>query len=200
MSNRIAVCSAASPKAPLPTRPQPHETGGRQPQPEPARPHPQRRLRSLPRLSAGLAEEIERQEREDDARGYEPEDLFTVWRAQAAGAPGRYSRPADAELRERLQALAAEHHPLVVRVAARALRIEDVALAQDIAQDVWLTAWQYLLGGHRIEAPRGYLATLARRRVRAHYAQARTRYEEAVDYADTTRAAVRLAERIGAAA
>ncbi|MFF4771081.1 hypothetical protein ACFY1V_31690 [Streptomyces sp. NPDC001255] len=95
MTNRIATPSAASPKTPLPSRPQPHETGGRQPQPEPARPHPQRRLRSLPRLSAGLAEEIERQTREDDERGYEPEDLVTVWRAQTAGAPGRYSRPAD---------------------------------------------------------------------------------------------------------
>ncbi|WP_052862574.1 hypothetical protein [Streptomyces sp. Tu6071] len=44
MPNATLPRSPRVQRDPLPTRPQPHETGGRQPQPptEPARPHPQR--------------------------------------------------------------------------------------------------------------------------------------------------------------
>ncbi|MEU3282114.1 RNA polymerase sigma factor [Streptomyces antibioticus] len=115
------------------------------------------------------------------------------------GVAGRFSRPEDAPLRGVLAGWAAEYHGLVVAVAARALREQDQSLAEDIAQDVWLVAWQHLLSGQAVEKPRAFLAGKARRRVVDHYRLARVRREEGTDYSDSA-AVARLASWIGAAA
>ncbi|WP_432091493.1 hypothetical protein [Streptomyces sp. NRRL F-5630] len=62
MTNAILTRSGQSPRPPLPVRPQPHETGGRQPQPptEPARPHPQH-------TTAGFADRMLAEARRADA-------------------------------------------------------------------------------------------------------------------------------------
>jgi DNA-directed RNA polymerase specialized sigma24 family protein len=88
---------------------------------------------------------------------------------------------------------------MVTRVAARALRPHDCGLADDIAQDVWLDTWQYLLRGNHLCSPAGFLAMRARRRAVDHYRLARVRREEAVDYTDKS-ALAHLARLIGAAA
>ncbi|MFH9426405.1 hypothetical protein [Streptomyces sp. NPDC017529] len=80
-----------------------------------------------------------------------------------------------------LAELYANEHQRVLRVVARTLRIEDrAAYAEDLAQDVWLMAWQFLLRGNQITSP-GLLSVMARRRVYAHYRSARIRRESAVD-------------------
>lgn len=119
--------------------------------------------------------------------------------SQAPEPVGRFSRPEDESLRRMLAGWVSEYHGLVVAVAVRALREQDRALAEDIAQDVWLTVWQHLLGGHVVEHPRGLLVVMARRRVYAHYALARVRREESVDWSDEA-AVERLASWVGAAA
>lgn len=110
---------------------------------------------------------------------------------------GRWSRPGDDELRVVLGEWAARWQSMVVRVVARSLRDGDRHLAEDLAQDVWVTAWQHLLGGGRVERPAGWLATVARRQVRAHYRSARARREVATDFEDAVTVA-RLAAWIGA--
>jgi hypothetical protein len=112
---------------------------------------------------------------------------------------GRFSRPEDAGLRELLAQWAAEYHRMVVAVAARTLRAEDRALAEDVAQDVWLAVWQHLLSGQHVGNPAGFLAVAARRRVYAHYASARARREQCTDYSDAA-AVARLASWLEAAA
>jgi RNA polymerase sigma factor (sigma-70 family) len=95
-------------------------------------------------ISAGLAEEIERQEREDNARGPEPENL-------GRRATRSYTAPARVDLRtaddrplttaqtERVRLLAAEHGDHLVRYIAKRLGGAAYwAEAQDIAQDVWV--------------------------------------------------------------
>ncbi|MFF7366038.1 sigma-70 family RNA polymerase sigma factor [Streptomyces sp. NPDC008125] len=144
------------------------------------------------RLRAGLAEEIERQEREDNARGPEPE---AVPRGHASAV-----RPADAELRELLAGWVAEYGVMVGRVVARSVRREDLHLVDDLTQDVWVEAWQYLLRGNHVQRPAGLLAVMARSRVCGHYRSARTRREVATDFQDYERAVDRLASWIGAAA
>jgi DNA-directed RNA polymerase specialized sigma24 family protein len=81
-----------------------------------------------------------------------------------------------------LTELYANQHSRVLGIVARTLRQEDrAAYAEDLAQDVWLMVWQYLLRGNEIIRPAGLLATFARRRVYAHYRSARVRREMAVD-------------------
>lgn len=109
------------------------------------------------------------------------------------------ARPGDTTARELLDALYREHAPMVLAVAARALRPGDRVLADDIAQDVWLDTWQHLLRGNDLRSPAGFLAMRARRRVVDHYRLARVRREESVDFADTA-ALARLACLIGASA
>ena len=76
----------------------------------------------------------------------------------------------------------ANQHVRVLGIVARTLRPEDrAAYAEDLAQDVWLMVWQYLLRGNEILRPPGLLAVFARRRVYAHYKSARIRREMAVD-------------------
>lgn len=113
--------------------------------------------------------------------------------------PACVARPGDAVAREFLEALYREHAPMVLAVAARALRPGDRGLADDIAQDAWLDTWQHLLRGNTLRSPAGFLAMRARRRAVDHYRLARVRREEAVDYADDTVLA-RLARLIGASA
>lgn len=82
---------------------------------------------------------------------------------------------------------------MVRRIAVTELRHEDAALAEDIAQEVWLQLWVYVVGGAQVERPASLLATITRRTVGMHYRRVaasmrpRTR---AVDYTD------RLIERI----
>ncbi|MGW3304699.1 RNA polymerase sigma factor [Streptomyces rubiginosohelvolus] len=140
-------------------------------------------------LRAGLREEIEREERRDDAKGPEAEPF-------ASGV----SRPADAVLRVQLDGWFREYAPMVRRVVARAVRREDVDLVDDLAQDVWVEAWQYLLRGNDVQRPAGLLAVMARSRVSAHYRSARVRREQAVDFQDYELAVDRLVSWIGAAA
>ncbi|MGF0168757.1 RNA polymerase sigma factor [Streptomyces koyangensis] len=94
--------------------------------------------------------------------------------------------------------LAAEHDQLVHRVARRALRQHDQHLADDIAQDVWLTVWRLVLDGGEINRPTGLLATITRRRVIDHYRLARVRREVSMDPQEY--ALDRLTALIGAAA
>ncbi|MFG3399161.1 sigma factor [Streptomyces parvus] len=143
-----------------------------------------------PGLRATLAEEIERQEREDTARGPEAEQTAAVG----------VSRPADAVLRVQLDGWFREYAPMVRRVVARAVRREDAGLVDDLAQDVWVEAWQYLLRGNDVVRPAGLLAVMARSRVSAHYRSARVRRETLTDFQVTELAVDRLVSWIGAAA
>ncbi|MFJ4633049.1 RNA polymerase sigma factor [Streptomyces sp. NPDC088847] len=105
----------------------------------------------------------------------------------------------DTVVREQLDTLYRQYAPMVVRTAVRALRPVDRDLADDIAQDAWLTTWQCLLRGEELRSPAGFLAMRARRSAVDHYRLARVRREEAVDYTDNL-AVARLAHLIGAAA
>ncbi|WP_329039916.1 hypothetical protein OIE71_34770 (plasmid) [Streptomyces sp. NBC_01725] len=110
-------------------------------------------------LRASLIEEIERQEREDNEKGPEREPEARVRMVSAA-------RPDDARV---LDGWFREYGPMVRRVVARSVRIEDADLADDLAQDVWVDAWQHLLRGNEVLKPHGMLAAMARNRARRHY-------------------------------
>ncbi|WP_190175525.1 sigma factor-like helix-turn-helix DNA-binding protein [Streptomyces nitrosporeus] len=73
------------------------------------------------RVSAGLLEEVERQEREDDARGPEPE--------------GR-RRGLSAGEREQVGRLAGLHQRRLVHYLF--VRVDDWQLAEDLVQDMWV--------------------------------------------------------------
>lgn len=143
-------------------------------------------------LGATLAEEIERQERDDDAIGPEPEQRVRRFGAAA--------RPADAELRVLLDGWFREYAPMVRRVVGRQVRLEDADLIEDLAQDVWVEAWQYLLRGNEVVRPAGLLARMARSRVSAHYRSARVRRETLTDFQENDRAVDRLVSWLGASA
>ncbi|MGW6310198.1 RNA polymerase sigma factor [Streptomyces niveus] len=149
-------------------------------------------------VRAGLVEEIERQEREDDARGPEAEPEGSV-RPIRRGSLA--ARPADDVARELLDGWVREYGPMVRRVVARnVFRHDDEHLVDDLVQDVWLEAWQYLLRGNEVRKPNGLLALMARTRVCRYYQSARVRREQAVDFQDYELAVDRLASWIGAAA
>ncbi|MEU0705389.1 sigma-70 family RNA polymerase sigma factor [Streptomyces bacillaris] len=150
--------------------------------------------RQARRLRASLGEEIEDLEREDNACGPEAEPVAAAVRV--AGV----SRPADAALRVLLDSWFREYAPMVRRVVARAVRREDVDLVDDLAQDVWVEAWQYLLRGNTVTRPAGLLAVMARSRVCGHYRLARVRRETLTDFQVTELAVDRLVSWIGAAA
>jgi DNA-directed RNA polymerase specialized sigma24 family protein len=95
-----------------------------------------------------------------------------------------------------LTAVYANQHQRVLGIVARTLRVEDRADADDLAQDVWLMAWQYVLRGNEVASWPGLLAVFARRRVYAHYRSARVRREQAADPQDT--ALDRLCAELGA--
>jgi DNA-directed RNA polymerase specialized sigma24 family protein len=81
-----------------------------------------------------------------------------------------------------LTAIYANQHSRVLGIVASRLRDEDrAAYADDLAQDVWLMVWQYLLRGNEVTSWPGLLAVFARRRVYAHYRSARVRRESATD-------------------
>ncbi|WP_326683043.1 RNA polymerase sigma factor [Streptomyces sp. NBC_01237] len=143
-------------------------------------------------LRADLKEKAERWEREDTARGPEPEP--------EAGRQSSAARPADGPARELLGEWFALHAPMVLRVVGRAVRREDAHLVEDLAQDVWVEAWQYLLRGNEVARPVGLLAVMARSRVSAHYRSARVRRESATDFQVTELAVDRLVSWIGAVA
>jgi Sigma-70 region 2 len=135
-----AVSPQAGEMPVLPRRPVPHETGGRRPQPQEGRPHP-----------------------------------------QLAGQPTAARRVEDAEARALLADWFGEYAPMVQGVVARTVHHGDLDLVEDLAQDVWVEAWQYLLRGNTVARPAGLLAQKARRRVRAHYRSARVRRERVTD-------------------
>lgn len=112
---------------------------------------------------------------------------------------GGSTRHDDTAVRELFDSLYREYAPMVTRVAARALRPSDRGLADDIAQETWLAAWQHLLRGDTFHSPAGFLAMAARRRTVDHYRLARVRREQSTDYTDDIVLA-RLARLIGAAA
>lgn len=82
-------------------------------------------------VSAGLAEEIERQEREDDARGYEPEPEPE---GRVRGDDRR--RGLSAVQAERVGRLASLHHRRLVHYLF--VRVDDWQLAEDLVQEMWL--------------------------------------------------------------
>jgi DNA-directed RNA polymerase specialized sigma24 family protein len=102
----------------------------------------------------------------------------------------------DTAVRQLLDGLYREYAPMVVRVAARALRHADRDLADDIAQEVWLATWLLLLHGDVLRSPAGFLAMRARRTAVDHYRLARVRWEQVTDYTDD----LALARLIGDAA
>ncbi|WP_171907021.1 hypothetical protein [Streptomyces niveus] len=77
-------------------------------------------------VRAGLAEEIERQEREDNDAGpeAEPENTVRSWGRSAA-------RPEDDAARVLLDGWVREYGPMVRRVVARHVRAGDVDLVND---------------------------------------------------------------------
>ncbi|MEU5157763.1 MULTISPECIES: sigma factor [Actinomycetes] len=109
------------------------------------------------------------------------------------------SRVEDAAQRELLAGWFAEYAPMVERVVARSVRREDAGDVEDLAQDVWVAVWQYLLRGNAVARPAGLLARMARCRVAHHYRSARMRRERATDFQSEV-AVDRLAAWIGAAA
>lgn len=113
---------------------------------------------------------------------------------------GGAARPEDAEARVLLAGWFGEFAPMVRGAVARAVRPGDADVVEDLAQDVWVEAWQYLLRGNTVARPAGLLARMARHRVAGHYASARVRRELLCDYQDEASAVVRLASWIGAAA
>ncbi|MEV4046697.1 hypothetical protein [Streptomyces sp. NPDC049744] len=113
---------------------------------------------------------------------------------------GGASRPEDAEARRLLADWFAQYGPMVERVVARTVRLGDRDLVEDLAQDVRVQVWQYLLRGNLVARPAGLLALKARRRVYAHYASAWVRRELLTDFQDDSAAVSRLALWIGAAA
>lgn len=104
----------------------------------------------------------------------------------------------DAQLSALLTTLYTAHSAQVLDVVTRALRAEDVHQAEDIAQDVWLCAWQYLLRGNTIERPAGLLITMARHRVTDHYRLARVRRERPTDTTAATFDATQYRELVAA--
>jgi DNA-directed RNA polymerase specialized sigma24 family protein len=105
----------------------------------------------------------------------------------------------DTAVRQLLDGLYREYAPMVVQIAARALRPADRDLADDIAQEVWLATWLLLLRGDALRSPAGFLAMRARRTAVDHYRLARVRREQATDYTDDL-ALAHLARLIGDAA
>lgn len=63
---------------------------------------------------------------------------------------------------------------LVLDVVTRTLRPEDAQQAEDIAQDVWLAAWEHLLRGGTIEDPLRPLFIFIRSSVNTFYGVAGT--------------------------
>lgn len=102
----------------------------------------------------------------------------------------RIQPPDQQQQRQAVAALFAAHSGRVRQVVAAGLRPADQHQADDLAQDVWLTFWQYVLRGNDIARPAGLLTAMARHRVTDHYRSARVRREVATD--PTTQAAVGL--------
>jgi DNA-directed RNA polymerase specialized sigma24 family protein len=96
-------------------------------------------------------------------------------------------RPSDQERRD-VTALYLDQQDRVRYLVARALRPADQQLAEDLAQDVWVTYWQYILRGNTVDTPAALLATMARRRVCDHYRSARVRREGITDFSDDVQA------------
>ncbi|MCX4581347.1 hypothetical protein OHB41_51305 [Streptomyces sp. NBC_01571] len=109
-------------------------------------------------------------------------------------------RPEDDQARQLLAGWFGEYAPMVRGVVGRTVRYGDLDLVDDLAQDVWVAAWRYLLRGNEVARPAGLLAFMARCRVVDHYRLARVRREQATDFQDDSDAVARLASWIGAAA
>jgi DNA-directed RNA polymerase specialized sigma24 family protein len=92
------------------------------------------------------------------------------------------------EQQAQVTALYIEQQDRVRYLVARALRPADQQLAEDLAQDVWVTYWQYILRGNTVDTPAALLATMARRRVCDHYRSARVRREGITDFSDDAQA------------
>lgn len=80
----------------------------------------------------------------------------------------------DQQLSGLLATLYTTYSALVLDVVTRTLRPEDAQQAEDIAQDVWLAAWQHLLSGGTIDDPLPPLFMFIRRSVADFYGAAGT--------------------------
>ena len=73
------------------------------------------------------------------------------------------NRTEDQALVADLTVIYANQHTRVLAIVARTLREEDwAAYADDLAQDVWLMVWRYMLRDNEITRPPGLLVVLAR--------------------------------------
>ncbi|WP_032758446.1 MULTISPECIES: sigma-70 family RNA polymerase sigma factor [unclassified Streptomyces] len=102
------------------------------------------RMQDAAPVSAGLAEEVERQEREDNARGPEPEGRVADRRLSRGYTTGarvdlrtREDVPLEAGDRERLERLFRLHNARLVRYLAARVGWTRWALAEDLAQEMW---------------------------------------------------------------
>ncbi|MET8411114.1 hypothetical protein ABZV34_23935 [Streptomyces sp. NPDC005195] len=78
----LTYAPAAATRPPLPQRPVPHEKTPDRPTPSDPRPHPQT-VRTTAQPQAGIVDDIER---EDDQKGYEPDDATHVPRSWLYGS------------------------------------------------------------------------------------------------------------------
>jgi DNA-directed RNA polymerase specialized sigma24 family protein len=74
----------------------------------------------------------------------------------------RPTRLTEAAARESFTELYAVHALLVAETAAKALHPSFHHLIDDVTQNVWLSVWQHLLGGHEVHHPKGFLAARTR--------------------------------------
>jgi DNA-directed RNA polymerase specialized sigma24 family protein len=102
------------------------------------------------------------------------------------------NRTGDQALAADLTEIYANQQSRVLRIVTRALRVEDQGQAEDLAQDVWLMVWQYLLRGNTIRHAPGLLSVLARRRVYSYYRLARVRREQVTEPEELALAVERL--------
>lgn len=93
--------------------------------------------------------------------------------------------PLRTDQQQHVTALYLDHGDRIRQQVVALLRPADQHLADDLAQDVWLTLWQYVLRGNTITRPGGLLCTMARHRVADHYRAAHTRRSAPADFADT---------------
>lgn len=65
-----------------------------------------------------------------------------------------------------------------------AQRVQNPALAEDVAQEAFLRLWRYMDSGHMVANPAALLTTLTQRAAADHYRLARNTREGATDFSD----------------
>jgi DNA-directed RNA polymerase specialized sigma24 family protein len=90
-------------------------------------------------------------------------------------------RTAQESRNTQVSAVFAANYDRIVRIARRSLRPADAHLAEDFTQDAFVVLIQWLERGNKLDRPVGFLATVVRRLVCAHYRRSSTRNECPVD-------------------